>query len=251
MKATGKSSVDSAAATKVFPLGSFLAAHPERASDVDAELCAILENAPIGIHWVDAGGIIVWANRTELEMLGYSRGEYVGRPIADFHVDADVIADILRRLKQGDTLSGYEARLRRKDGTIRIGAIDSNVLWSDGKFVHSRCFTRDITEEIQFAQSAEARLADLENIYRTAPVGLALVDRDLRFVRVNERLAQINGVPAERHIGRTVREIIPDLAGQAEQIYRQVLDTGSPVRDIEFQGETAARPGERRNWNAS
>ena len=55
-------------------------------------------------------------------------------------------------------------------------------------------------------------LIELETLYRTAPVGLCLVDRDLRYVRINERLAAINGKPPGEHIGRTIREIIPEIA---------------------------------------
>src|SRR5690242_11061674 len=76
----------------------------------NAELQELLEDAPIGIHWVDAHGTIVWANRTELKMLGYTADEYIGRHIAEFHVDADVIADILARLLNGQSIDSYEAR---------------------------------------------------------------------------------------------------------------------------------------------
>ena len=56
------------------------------------------------------------------------------------------------------------------------------------------------------------RHLELDLLYRTAPVGLGLLDRELRYVRINDRLARINGKPVSAHIGRTVREVIPDLA---------------------------------------
>jgi PAS domain S-box-containing protein len=115
----------------------------------EANLRDFLENASVGIHWVDAKGIIVWANRAELEMLGYSREEYFGHHISEFHVDDNTIDDILKRLSGGETLNNYEAGLRHKDGSIRYGLINSNVLWEDDNFVHTRCFTRDITERKQ------------------------------------------------------------------------------------------------------
>src|SRR5205085_8104396 len=82
----------------------------------------------------------------ELDLLGYRREEYVGRNIAEFHADPETIRDILRRLQSGETLRGYEARLRCKDGSTRVVCIDSNVRRERGQFVHTRCFTRDITE---------------------------------------------------------------------------------------------------------
>ena len=89
---------------------------------------------------------------------------------------------------------------------------------------------------------------ELELIYRTAPIGLAMVDRDLRFVRVNERLAQINGASIADHLGRTIGEMVPAVSEQAEAVVRRVLETGVPWTDVEIVGETPARPGERRVW---
>lgn len=128
----------------------------------EAELADFFENATVGLHWVGADGIILRANRAELDMLGYSRDDYVGRPIADFHADEDVICDILHRLKTGENLSEYPARLRCKDGSIKDVLIDSSVLWNNGKFVYTRCFTRDITER----KKAEAALRESEEKLR-------------------------------------------------------------------------------------
>ena len=89
---------------------------------------------------------------------------------------------------------------------------------------------------------------ELEVIYRTAPVGLCVLDDELRFVRINERLAEINGVPAEEHLGRTVRDVLPALADEVEPLLRGVLTTGEPVVDVEITGETPAQPGVPRTW---
>jgi PAS domain S-box-containing protein len=117
-----------------------------------------VENANVGMHWVGPDGIILWANRTELEMLGVTSEEYVGRHIAEFHADKPVIDDILARLARAETLRNYEARLRCKDGSMREVLINSNVLWEGGKFVHTRCVTRDITDRKR-AEDREKTLA--------------------------------------------------------------------------------------------
>lgn len=90
--------------------------------------------------------------------------------------------------------------------------------------------------------------AEIESIYRNAPVGLCVLDAQLRFVRVNRRLAEINGIPPEAHIGRTVKEIVPKIAPIAEPFMRKVIRTGRPVIDIELSGETASQPGVIRTW---
>jgi PAS domain S-box-containing protein len=135
-------------------------------------LTDFFENAAVGLHWVGPDGTILRANQTELNLLGYSKEEYVGRHIAEFHADKHVIDDILQRLGCGECLQSYEARLRCKDGSVRDVLISSNVLWEDGKFVHTRCFTRDITdkkrvevalrEEIANRQRAEAALREAD-----------------------------------------------------------------------------------------
>ncbi len=95
------------------------------------------------------------------------------------------------------------------------------------------------------------RLAEIESIYTHVPAGLCVVDSDLRFVRINDRLAEINGVSVAGHLGRTVREVLPDLAGELEPLFRTVLDTGEPILRREVRGTTPAQPKVERHWLAS
>ena len=94
-------------------------------------------------------------------------------------------------------------------------------------------------------------LDELEAIYATIPVGLCVLDTDLRYVRINERLAEINGFSVAEHLGKTVREIAPDLADDVEPLLRQVVETGEPMLNIEIKGETPAQPGVERVWKAN
>jgi PAS domain S-box-containing protein len=129
------------------------------------ELRDFVDNAVEGVHWVDANGVILYANKAELSLLGYSQSEYVGKSITEFHVDRDVIEDMLTRLRRGETIADYEARLRSKDGAIKHVLVNSNVLFRDGRFVHTRCFSRDITarkraeESLRFLAEASTILA--------------------------------------------------------------------------------------------
>jgi PAS domain S-box-containing protein len=101
----------------------------------------------------------------------------------------------------------------------------------------------DITERKRMEQALRAQLAYIEAIYQTAPVGLCVLDPDLRYLRVNERLAAINGRPAAEHIGHTVRDVVPNLADPTEAMCRQVIATGQAVIGLELQGTTDAQPG--------
>lgn len=73
-----------------------------------------IENASIGIHIVDSSGKVMWANKLELNLLGYDKDEYFNHPISDFHADDDTISDILERLGRFEQLVDYPARLRAK-----------------------------------------------------------------------------------------------------------------------------------------
>ncbi len=146
----------------------------------ERELSDFFENAAVALHWVGPDGKVLRANDAELAMLGYARTEYVGRSIADFHADPPVIADILARLSAGETLADYPARLRCKDGSLREVLIHSSVYWEDGKFIHTRCFTRDITERNRAdAELAQARDA-AEAANRAKDDFLAVLSHELR-----------------------------------------------------------------------
>jgi PAS domain S-box-containing protein len=106
-----------------------------------------------------------------------------------------------------------------------------------------------IEEELRRNQRvARARFRELKALYQSAPVGLALLDRDLKFVRVNEALAAINGLSADEHIGRHVFDVVPVLRDVAEPLFRHVLETGKPAKDVEIEGETSQAPGVKRCW---
>jgi PAS domain S-box-containing protein len=144
------------------------------------ELVDFLENAAEGLHWVGEDGTILWANRAELEMLGYAEDEYVGHRIAEFHADEDVIADILARLTRGETIKEYEARLRCKDGSIRNVVVHSNVYFRDGKFVHTRCFTRDVTERRKLESELRHQNDELTRAVRFSEMFVGILGHDLR-----------------------------------------------------------------------
>jgi PAS domain S-box-containing protein len=157
------------------------------------ELLDFVENASVGMHWVGPDGIIQWVNRTELEMLGYAREEFIGKHIAEFHADRSVIADILRRLTDGETLHDFGARLRCKDGSIRDVLINSNVLWEGDKFIHTRCFTRDVTER----KRAEEALRESERRFRemidALPVPVYTTDAEGRLSHFNPACIDLAG----------------------------------------------------------
>ena len=91
----------------------------------------------------------------------------------------------------------------------------------------------------------------LDALFSEAPVGLAYWDREFRYRRINPELAAMNGVPAEEHLGRRISEVLPELAPALEPTFREVIETGRALRDLEVTGETPFAPGVTRHWLAS
>ena len=90
-------------------------------------------------------------------------------------------------------------------------------------------------------------LSELQAIYEAAPVGLCVLSLDLRWLRINAKMAETNGIAAEVHIGRSVHELTPGIANPVAAAVRRVVETGDSFSG-EMSGETPARPGVRRAW---
>ncbi len=99
--------------------------------------------------------------------------------------------------------------------------------------------------------TAERSLGLLDTLFTTAPVGLGFVDCDLRYVRVNEALAKLNGLSVEDHVGRSVGEVLGPLAETVVPLYQRVLDERRPILGRELLGATPGQPDEERHWVAS
>ena len=92
------------------------------------------------------------------------------------------------------------------------------------------------------------RLRELEAICGDAPAGLCLLDAGLRFRYINRRLADIDGLSIDAHIGQTLTELLPDIAREMEQPLRSVLDHGAPLSNLVLQGRTARGRALDRWW---
>jgi len=161
----------------------------------EAMLRDFIETSTISLHWVGADGTILWANQAELDLLGYTREQYIGRNITEFHADKDVIQEILVCLSRGETLRDHPARLRHRDGSIRHVLINSSVLFEDGKFVHTRCFTRDITDLKKEQERRQAQLAaELADTRLLQDISAQLIepgDEDSLYSKIVDAIATI------------------------------------------------------------
>lgn len=102
-----------------------------------------------------------------------------------------------------------------------------------------------VAREQDTHQQAQRALAKLDALLAASPVGIAFLDRQLRYLRVNEAMAESNGRPAKEHLGRSLQEVIPELSPQLLPTLQQVLETGQPVTGMELVAPGEG-PAERR-----
>ena len=149
---------------------------------------------------------------------------------------------------------GYsmEYRLRHRDGTYRWIEDNNHVLRdAAGRPEKVMGVWVDITQRKRLQSEVSLREEQLNAFFRGATAGLAMLDKELRYVQINGTLAEMNGVPVEQHIGRTIREVVPRLAPAVEPMCQEVLRSGEAILNVEVSGETPRQPGVQRNWMES
>ncbi len=214
---------------------------------------------PLMLHAED--GEILTVSQALTEMTGYSAAEL---PTLDawearaWEHPSQSFAESLNdcSIMETDRTGKCEFLIRTKDDRPLIWDFNSASLGvaADGRRLMvsmAADITRRKQVEVALQKSQiklQQQLAEIESIYQSAPIGLGVLDPDLRFVRINQRLAEMNGFSIDAHLGRTVGELLPDLADTAEQLLLPIFEMGQPLLNIEIRGETPAQPGVARIW---
>jgi len=204
-------------------------------------------------------GLILEVNDKFVSVSGYDRDEVIGKSSIDLGLYADPTdrQRMLTILEEQNYVRDYEFGMRVKSGETRLISLSAEPLDLRGE----HCWLTvaiDITERKQAEEAlrmseeqARRQLAQVEAIYATAPVGLCVLDTDLRFLSINEHLAEMDGKSVKEHLGRTVRELIPEMADTVEPDLRRVIGTGEPALKFEHTGTTAREPGVLRHFICS
>ncbi|MFJ8716406.1 SpoIIE family protein phosphatase [Streptomyces violaceus] len=221
---------------------------PARGSARPSGLLDVLRVASVVL---DAEGrIVLWSPQAE-ELFGYEArealGEYAARiMVHEQHVDLVVklFADVMGT---GQSWAGAFP-IRHKDGSTRLVEFRNMRLLDDQGDVYALGLCADQST----VHRLEREVALSTRMIAQSPIGLAVLDTELRYVSVNAALEEINGVPAEQHLGRAVHEVVPQMDVEAlEAAARGVLDTGTPVVDQSTIGRTPADPDQDHAWSIS
>ncbi|MFI0826191.1 SpoIIE family protein phosphatase [Streptomyces roseolus] len=221
---------------------------PPRAAVGDAGV--LRELLPIALWREDAEGRIVEWSLAAQDLLGHRPEHVLGLPASPLLVpDANrELADRLtRRVQAGETMVGT-LPVRHRDGHT----VPMEMWIVPAADPTGRPGAMLIAVETSEVLRMRENLAAMESLFTQSPIGLALLGPDLRFLRVNDALARMNGVAAAEHVGRRLTEVVPGVnAASLESLMRQVLDSRTPVIDARRVGRTPADPGRDHIWSCS
>ncbi|MGW7435265.1 SpoIIE family protein phosphatase [Streptomyces sp. NPDC054849] len=208
------------------------------------------ELLPIALWREDAEGRIVEWSLAAQELLGHRPEDIIGRLGTSVLVpepNHGLADQLTRRVQAGETVVGT-LPVRHRDGhrvpmeMWIVPAVDAQ----------GRTGAMLIAVETSEVLHMRDSLAALQSLFTQSPIGLATLGPDLRFLRVNDALARMNGVSAADHLGKRLTEVVPGVNAVAlEATMRQVLDRGTAVVDVRRTGRTPADPAHDRTWSCS
>ncbi|GAB2746395.1 SpoIIE family protein phosphatase [Streptomyces bullii] len=197
---------------------------------------------------VSAAGTVVGWTRGAEALLGYSAAEVVGRPAAELLAmpgDPARAAGIAERCRAGMGWSGLIPVRHRDGGRIEVDLRVSASFRIGG----DECFLMSAREQRQQWSMGQSVL---DGFLTRSPVGMAVMDLDLRYVWLNDTLERFGGVPREQRLGRRLSELLPGLQAETlEDVMRKVLTTGVPVTDYEYVGWSWADPHRQHAYSTS
>jgi PAS domain S-box-containing protein len=199
---------------------------------------------------VDLEGRILTWNQGAERLFGFRSHEILGEPFHRLYnsCESDTPARHLRTaLEEGHV--NDECLQMRKDGSEFWATADVTLLRNEqGQPRGYAVITRDITERRQQREEIERREQQLDAFFSNAPVGLAIVDKELHFQRINEPFAKINGLDSREQVGKPLRNVVAELFSQIEPLLRSVARTGEPVLNHEVKGAVPSNPGAMGWW---
>ncbi|MGH9754415.1 MAG: hybrid sensor histidine kinase/response regulator, partial [Blastocatellia bacterium] len=203
--------------------------------------------------------VILEINDSWGRISGYGSDEVVGKSWTqfDFQSDLEERRRVRAIVEEQGYLRDFEMAVKRKSGETLLVRVSTEPIELRGEpcfvtIVHDITRRKQAEEALRKSEEqARRQLAYLEAIYATAPVGLCFVDTDMRYLSINERLAEIDGKSVEEHMGRTVREATPEVADTAETVIQRVIETGEPALNVEQREMTAREPGVLRHFITS
>lgn len=235
----------------------------DRSCHSPGRLQQIIDAVGAFVAILDPAGRIVQVDCEALAVGGLTHGDVTGTSFWEapwWRGDSDAqnaLHDAITQAGQGE-IRELDLVARRAHGDplpvrVRVSAIHGEDGALTDIVVSGVDKTSQHAEEARRALSdAEAarRLAELEALYDALPVGVALHDREMRFLRVNPRMAEIDGLPVGAHLGQKGDELLPGVDPKVTRIVKTMFDTGEPVLGLQIRAQTPSDPSVMRDFIA-
>ncbi|WND32943.1 SpoIIE family protein phosphatase [Streptomyces sp. BB1-1-1] len=223
---------------------------PGKAGVVASRPGGLLDVLNVAAVLLDAEGRIdLWSPQAEI-LFGYSAEEALGQYAGQLLIDKehrDTVLELFAQVMQdGESWAGVFP-IRRKDGGTRLVEFRNMRLQDDQRDY----WALGLATDRETLWRVERNLALSAQLVSQSPIGLGMLDTDLRYVSVNPAEERMNGVSAAEHIGRHVHEVLPFLDQSFEGAMRKVLASGVPILDQYTVGRTAADPDNDHAWSIS
>jgi PAS domain S-box-containing protein len=211
------------------------------------ELEELYQHAPVGLCTVDRELRFVYANQHYTQIIGYSLEQLVGLSLHDVVSESargPTIDSATRVIETGEPLFNLEIRRDVPEHPERsqVWLVNSHPVRHDGQVVGATAVLQEVTEIRRAEEIARRRLAELESVYRNAPVGLSLIDTELRYLRVNQVIADMNGLSIDEIVGQTYRELSPETADIAEPLLKGIMERSDSVRNLPVRSPIPTDP---------
>ncbi|MBD1836772.1 PAS domain S-box protein [Coleofasciculus sp. FACHB-64] len=224
-----------------------------------------VENSPMAVvEWNRDFQVIRWSAGAE-RILGWKAEEMLGKSLTEipfvFEEDLEAVAEVCQRLVYGEEphIFSYNRNYTEDRNIVHCEWYNSSLRDESGRMISVLSLVLDVTERKQAEQEreqllererlarseAEAAQRQLETIFETSPIGLALLDEKQRFIAINEALAEINGLTREQHLGYSIPDLFGQFDPQLVEVFHQIYTTGNPFISPNFAVNVPGR-GDRR-----
>lgn len=227
-----------------------------RLKDSEASLQALIDAVQdYAIFRLDPQGRVATWNRGAQRIQGYTAAEILGRSVACFYLPEDVASGKpefqLHQAVRHGRFEDHGWQVRGNGSRFWANVVITALRDEPGRLQGFARVTRDVTDQKQAEDLLRQREQTLDSFFRASSVGLAILDRDLRYQRISNAMAEMNGRSSAAHIGKTVSEVVPGLADQMEPRLRQVLETGERLMNHEMSGPVPNQEDVTGYWSAN
>lgn len=219
------------------------------------QLATIIESADDAIYSIDLDGTVRTWNKAAEKIFGYEASEMIGQKIDGTTVPQfkhDELQDIYAQLKKGTAINSFETIRQRKDGTLIEALITLSKLKDEsGKIIGSSVIAQDITDKKSAERERDELLIQLNELISIAPIGIAFINKDLEYIKVNKMLTRINGKTVTAHLNKKPSQVLSKpLAKIVMRQLKKVLDTKQVVT-VEYQDPSKDTDRTDRWWGST